>query len=265
MKQLLLISFGFMTQVAAAQSVGIWRSGSAKEFRNKVFTVVLFVSTEDDNWNIKEKDGLINQLHEAEIWLKNQAEHYSVSLKFASSILGYDQDIKLAALKRGTASGKEPVDWVSVVLKQAGYAGNVKFYNKTMAENNCDNLQLIIFVKGKGTSYSMAYSSKMNKELYFLEGSVLYEKYWNDEKIYTATIAHELLHLYGAWDLYKTFAQSDEAAEKAKKLWPQSIMRMVSYDINELNVDELTAWLVGWTDTAKNWYESFRPANKELH
>ena len=52
---------------------------------------------------------------------------------------------------------------------------------------------------------------------------------------------HELYHLFGAMDLY----QNDEVAKAAVRYFPNSIMQ---YSGEDLRVDELTAYLMGWTD-----------------
>lgn len=36
-------------------------------------------------------------------------------------------------------------------------------------------------------------------------------------------------------------------------------MLKTSYNINELSIDSLSAWLIGWNQNPKDWYETFRP------
>jgi hypothetical protein len=72
-------------------------------------------------------------------------------------------------------------------------------------------------------------------------------------------IAHEVLHLYGAWDLYNSYVQTHDVASKAQQLFPNDIMLRTSYNLAELQVDALTAWRIGWSDKKESWYEWFRP------
>ena len=53
---------------------------------------------------------------------------------------------------------------------------------------------------------------------------------------------HELLHLFGASDYY----YPDEAETLAQQFFPNSIMLAC---LDEIRVDELTGYLIGWTDT----------------
>jgi hypothetical protein len=110
-----------------------------------------------------------------------------------------------------------------------------------------------------GRGYAMQYSNEMDKEKYFLEGCLLYKKYDETSGLASASIAHEFLHLFGAWDLYTTFQQAQEKEDKAKKMFPDDIMLRVSYDINELKIDKLTAWRVGLSTFQGKDYEWFRP------
>jgi hypothetical protein len=127
----------------------------------------------------------------------------------------------------------------------------------------CKNALVLIFVKGKGTGYAMAYeTADMDKALYFAEGVVLYERYLNDAVLAASSIAHEILHLFGAWDLYKTFQQTQDREDKARKQFPDSIMLRTSYNINELDIDEVTAWRIGWNPNPQPWYDGFDPTKK---
>jgi hypothetical protein len=114
-------------------------------------------------------------------------------------------------------------------------------------------------MKGKGNGYAMPFSSNMNSEKHFVEGAILYEKYLGNGDLASSSIAHEILHLYGSWDLYKTFAQTQDREDKARKLFPNSVMLRTSYNIKELNIDEVSQWLIGWNDSPKDWYEWFKP------
>ncbi len=48
---------------------------------------------------------------------------------------------------------------------------------------------------------------------------------------------------------------------KAKELFPNAVMLRVSYNINELEICPLTAYLVGLTDEYEKWYWWFQPSD----
>ena len=135
------------------------------------------------------------------------------------------------------------------------------FINWVKQNTDCTNSLVLIIANKKGRGYAMQYSKEMNKEKYFLEGCILYKQYDEKNALASSSIAHEILHLFGAWDLYETFQQSKDREVKAKQLFPNDIMLRTSNNINELKIDKLTAWLVGLSSTEEKWYNWFRPKN----
>ena len=204
---------------------------------------------------------MLRKLNESLLWLKKQASRYNVSVNFDKrGVYWLQKDVKLPKIARGTGSGNEPVDWVPKVLYKVGYSSTLDFIDWVTENTSCKNTHVLIFVKGKGRSYAIPSNSRHNKERYFVEGSVIYQKYNSGRESHSAPIAHEILHLYGAWDLYETFKQSAENAQRAKERFPNSIMLRSSVNnIDILEVDELSAWRVGWNTKPKDWYATFEP------
>lgn len=259
---LLLTLCCLLPSFAVGQDVTKWRAGSARQLEGLVRTYAVFVSDTDADWKEEEKRDILNKLDSGTRWLTQQAARLHINLQFEVTSLSGTGDVKLHQMERGQASGNERVDLVSLVLAKAGWNSPLQFYGESVADASCANIQVLLFAKGKGTGYSMAFSNEMNPDMYFVEGAILYEQYWNDYKLTPASIAHEILHLYGAWDLYKTFQQSQEKEDRARQLFPDSIMLRTSFHIRELYVDEVTAWLVGWHHEPKDWYRFFHPDNK---
>lgn len=258
----IIIAFIATLSISAinAQDADKWRAGSAYALSGKIYTLSCFVSGPDDEWTYDEKLAMLALLSESQEWIKKQALTYDQSVDFGESgNFGLKDDIELPYIERGTASGNESVDWVSKVLYTVGYKSTLDLVAWVKNNTQAAYLQVIIFVKGQGNGYAMAYSDDMDKEKYYVEGAVLYEKYNGNGNLASSSIAHEILHLHGACDLYQTFEQTKANEEKARKLFPNSIMLRTSYDINELNVDSLTAWLIGWNDQPEDWYKTLMP------
>jgi hypothetical protein len=218
------------------------------------------VSSGANKWTKEEKNNILKQVYDAEKWLQQQAAKWNVTVRYQGGTFGLEKDIVLSNLQFGAGRNNEKTTYVSEVLKKVGYKSPLDFSNWAQNTAKCKNSLVLIFAKGSGTGYSMAYQSNaMNKELYYVEGSILYEKYSDGQYLATASIAHEILHLFGAWDFYETFKQSKKNENKAKQLFPNSVMLRVSYNINSLMIDEITAWLIGWNKNPKSWYDSLNP------
>jgi len=65
-----------------------------------------------------------------------------------------------------------------------------------------------------------------------------------------AVIAHEFLHLFGAWDLYVTPFDNKKAAIKKKQqamvLFPNEIMAFAYRGIDSLDICQFTKYAIGW-------------------
>ena len=63
-------------------------------------------------------------------------------------------------------------------------------------------------------------------------------------------ISHEVLHLFGAEDLYKEQTDGSRAgrAKIAKKYFPKDIMFTTQKKISSNKVDAFTAYAIGWSN-----------------
>jgi hypothetical protein len=242
-----------------------WRAGSARTLTGKVYTLSIFISEPGDPWRPADKLAMLDRQRSAESWLATQAKRYGKELTFEHGQFGLEQDVVLEVIPEADASGDEPVDWVSRVVPMVGYTDALQLYRQLADDYGCDNAHVIIYANKRGIGYAMAYSTDMDEQMYFVEGAILHRFYPDGREMTTASIAHELLHLYGAWDLYQTFSQTADVEAQARKTFADDIMLRVSYDIHELEVGELTAWLVGWHDQYKDWYAEYRPTQLQQY
>ena len=232
-------------------------AGSAYLLNGKIYILTVFISKSD--WIYDAKIALYNKIYEAEKWIVKQAEKYSATLEFEHGCFGLDETIIIDDIYSGTGSGKEPVDIVKKTFKKVGYKSNESFLEWVKENTDCTGSLVLIVANQKGRGYALPYSDEMSAEDYFLEGCMIYSQEEDGSPVASATIAHEILHLFGAWDLYETFEQTKENEEKAKQLFPDDIMLRTSYNIEELSIDPLTAWLAGLSPNKEEWYEGFRP------
>jgi len=255
--QIIVILFLVVSLNCFCQSNDKWRAGSAYSLNGKTYVLTIFISETD--WDYKEKLKLYDKVKEAQNWLISQAKTYKKTIEFSGGNFGLNKTIIVDNIVSGTGSGKEPVDLVSKILKKVGYSSNLQFVDWVKKNTDCTNSLVLLIANKAGRGYSMEYSNGMEKEKYFLEGCLLYKKYDENSSLASSSIAHEFLHLFGAWDLYQTFEQSKEKEDKARKIYPDDIMLRTSYNINELKIDKLTAWLVGLNSVQESTFEWFRP------
>jgi len=239
---------------SVAQESGV---GSASRLSGKIYVLTVFV--ESDRWSEEEKGKEINKVFEAENWLQRQARRYNVEISFENGAYGQKDPIIIPDFPVGRASGQENTELVSMVLGKIGYRNPLQFLEWVKANTTCDNALVLILSDKSGIGYAMPYISGVDTEKYTLEGCVLYRTFPNGMPLGSNGVAHEFLHLFGAWDLYHTFQQSKEKADKAQQLFPNDIMLRATYNMDELEIDRLTAWLVGLTTLREPWFDWFKP------
>jgi hypothetical protein len=258
MKKLLVVSFMIFVQNGYAQNPYKWRSGSAKTLQGKIYVLTIFIS-ETTKWDKKERQEMVNNLYQAQNWLKAQAlDNYEKKISFENGSFGFDKPIIAENIVAGSGSGKEPTDLIGKYLKKVGYNTPQDFGNWVKQNTSCQNYYVILMTNKNGRCYAMPYSEGLDK-IYFVEGCMIYSNYEDGRKTATASIAHETLHLFGAPDLYHTFQQPQDREDKARKIYPDDIMLRVSFDIKDLKIDKCSAWYVGINHKKEDGFLWFNP------
>lgn len=238
-----------------AQKVGNRYQGSAPSLNGRIYVLTCYIS--ETGWTDTEVEEYNALIQEAEDWLVTQAANYGKEVSFVNGTAGIKTPLLFDDIVSGNGVGNEPVNLVSKVMKKMGYKNGVEYLSWLNDTIDCDACIVLMAANKPGRGYSMAYKDSYDSKMYFLEGTILYTSYPGGQANCAAGIAHEMCHLFGAEDLYATFLQSEENEARARELFPDDIMLRVSYDINELKIDKLTAWLVGLTEEMEDWYMSF--------
>jgi len=235
------------------------RAGSAFELRGTIHILIYFITDPNNNWEYDEKIQMLHKLDASNRWLTHQAKKYGATVQFRYTNYDLHKDVEFAHLVPGKGTGEENVEIVSSIIHKTSSLSPLELLRRATSHPTIDQAIVLAIAKGKGTSYSMPYRNHLNKEKYFFEGAIIYEHYWSGQELAASTFTHEILHLFGAWDLYNTYAQTAEKESKAKELFPNSIMLRTAYDITTLNIDSLTAWRIGWNSSPQAWYSWFKP------
>lgn len=235
------------------------KQGSAMALEGDIY--VLTVYTGRNRWDEKKTDSFNLKLQEAEQWLQEQAQRYNKTVTFHNGCYGSSESVPYD-VRPGARKGTESTDVIEGVMKTMGYQTTLDFVDWVKQEYGFNNCLVLVVADKTGVSYAIGYRNDYDKEKYYLEGAVLFTQDPDGGGLIPASIAHEMCHVFGAEDLYETFQQTKENEQLARKLYPDDIMLRISYDINELIIDEMTAWFVGLNDVEKSWYRKFSVEKK---
>ncbi len=227
----------------------ITNAGSARVLEGSVYIITFFVS--ETPWPESYKMDLFKQMRDAESWLEWKAKEYGKNLRFINGVHGLFEPFKTDIVpdyNSGNASGVIATKYLSKAgCPLDGYKDWVK------KNSGCD--QSLVFViankEGRGYASPIASGGSDNSP----EGAILYHSY--HDPLYAGCIIHEILHLFGAVDLYHTCDQSEENDQKIDKMYPKEVMHRPYNPLKELQMSPLTAWLVGLTDKQEDWFKDF--------
>lgn len=234
--------------------MGSRNAGSAKKLEGTTYSLLFFISDEQSEWTYIEKQRIVQQITDAEIWLMAQAKTFNRNIRFEHGFFGWEKDITVETMPQGNRSGKEDVFLVKKIIERVGYTDS----NQLIEQIPAQNIQLLFLFKRDGVNYAFPYSPEVADEFY-LEGMSIYHRFDAKTPQCTACIAHEMLHLFGAWDFYQSFQTTKNQENQARKQFPHSIMLRTSYKIEELSIDPITAWRIGWLEEEPLGAKFFQP------
>ncbi len=258
MKNIFLSITLFQFFILASINAQIYKPSEAKIYQSligEVYFLSLFVDTREDSWEEDEMKYFINKLGQSQAWLQDEASYYEQEIEFINDFFfENNQVIHLENVRMG----QNPKHTVQKIMDKLNYENFQDFLDKNYFDFKKNKLKFLLFVKSNDRSHAYNYWSNSDLDL-----AVIYCGSYYGMVTDHYVISHEILHQFGAWDLYYGESQSLEKAEKAKELYPNSIMINTWTNKLFLEVDELTAWRVGWHVDVKEEYFSFTPVWKK--
>lgn len=241
--------------------------GSAPALEGKICVVQYFINEHGDGWTDLERKTATSRVHEAEAWLKDKASEYGTDVDFTT--VSYEKNFAIDNLPTKYQEDNRNDKLLHKAFRSLNWTDHDAFVEHMKDKYDCDGVVLLVMVKGTGRSWACTYTrsdEEHGRTQDYAEGAIIFNtKKFNNgttASLCAATVAHEILHLCGAWDFYEEEGiQDKEHADKAEQLFPKSIMLHENKDIYNCEIDEVTAWLVG-LNGRKNWYAWFQPEVK---
>ena len=225
--------------------------GNCKNLKGNPLVVLLFVDDDESNWSAEEVTEYTDKyVKEGLAYLEDKAKEWGVYLNF--TVKSYSTPLSDYTLRydgsvikdlRINGSSKDVLDQAAYDM---GYSSNWELYSKFRTEhkNNDDDVIFLTFLNKAGKSYTRHMIS--TGQTSYSEHCVIFSDYLEGDSFgcKASTVAHELLHLFGAEDFY------DGCREiLAYKTYPKDIMLWMPTEAYENEIGDFTAYTVGWTDT----------------
>lgn len=236
-----------------------WNVGSAKKLSGKIYVLEIWVTRRGTAWSKQKMGNIQYKINNALAWIQKMAARYKVSVEFEKgSFLGDGTGVEMDNLPTSYKDCATQPLLLPRALKAIGYEDVFQCYNKLQSISGTDNIMVLILINNNGWSNSNQFSTlhaTNHYKDYFLESANIFRTD-DGAEVNGATIAHEILHLFGAWDMYGGQA-SKKAGQWASHTYPNEIMLQVTSSLNELYISPLTAWLTGLTSEYHDWYWNF--------
>ena len=220
-----------------------YKLGSAKSLEGKNLVYSLFVDTPDAKWTDRDKKKALKNLEIAKDYIETEAKSYH---KKVDLVVDFEENEDLTGSARINFSLKDGEDYEEALDEEiAGWLEDQIDYEALTKEYKAKGIAMIVFVNHKGSTYAICYDGVDNPQesLVMFAGEV------------PAVYAHEILHLFGAHDLYEDAEYTEEVCEYVKKAYPDEIMYTVKDEDGHLNNSEIqnelspiTAYHLGWVN-----------------
>lgn len=256
------------TKAPVAESYRGWYDlGNCGTLTRNPTLVVLFVDDAESAWN----DTLIQHFQNVQIakaveWLEQQAAKYGVPLDIQTKYYHGTLENGGRVYYPATIAHKpdeSDYDLLESVVGNMGEGTGDQFYAKLRRDNGGEDVMFLCMVNKDGLSYARGHADPYAQ---MLEYAVVYARNTDvpatdalHQKTHNraSVVAHELLHLFGAEEMYDPAGRNEIAKQKYLKdvmLWTESFIAR-----NEIT--EFTAYCIGWTDTIPaicydpNWWK----------
>lgn len=220
-----------------------YKLGSARSLEGKNLIYSLFVDTPDAEWTDRDKKKALKNLEIAKEYIEAEAKDYH---KKAELVVDFEENEDLTGSASINFSLKDGEDYEEALDEEiAGWLEDQIDYEALTKEYKAKGIATIVFVNHKGSTYAICYDGVDNPQesLVMFAGEV------------PAVYAHEILHLFGAHDLYEDAEYTEEVCEYVKKAYPDEIMYTVKDEKGRLNNSEIqnelspvTAYHLGWVN-----------------
>ena len=225
--------------------------GSARQFKGKVAIYHLFANDSQTSWSKDEKQEILSRLSQAYGFLNHQSELHGEKVNFIEQI---GPTVKL---KRRLPTGTfvDP-SWTEHVIRKGSTVASEELVTRLKQTHKADSAIICIHINKPALSYNLAFYENVAEE-FAAERMVCFSTYPDSRPTSAATYAHEILHLFGAGDLYFPYDKDDYRKQVAKRYFPNDVMFRVDYNLYRLNIGPFTAYRIGWRDEIDGAHKMF--------
>ena len=234
---------------AARTEYGI---GSCHSLSQDAAIIILFAGDDVSSWDDASVSEVYQRVEAAAQLLRDTAASYGYELTLP--VYYYTDNERREIRYTGVIStGGAQLDALSGIAENWGFADKQAMHEALQEYTGMDQLAYIVAHNKSGYAYAQSQSFMSSYTAWCdPEYCVLAVRSEYGEIFPAASYAHELLHLFGAQDLYRKDINSviynEQRAALCQKLCPGELMLNSWIDLSKADISGFTAYCVGWID-----------------
>lgn len=232
-------------------------TGSAKYLDGSTVFVCIFLNDISATWTVSEKKRVMDNMDIACDYLTFQGNIYGKKVNLIydftkDSGLCYDFNYRRTFPGNCSASSDDDVYELYEAIRAFIYEDIPSI--EIMDRYDVDSIAYLVFIDGESDN-AAAYSYYCNYSSYYEELALIPLRWTSGYEVNPDTYAHEILHLFGARDLYTTQERNGITKDFVKYVareYPQDIMLGyatdgVSWEDHiSSDISKITAYFLGW-------------------
>jgi len=224
--------------------------GSAAVLTGRVVLANVYVSDLRSRWTRQARLEVRRRMAAAIDFISDQAARYD---RRVTAI-----ETNLSATYASEAPSDLTADpaWTQKVITAAGKRAPADFAHQLKVENQADHVLFVLHVNKPGNSHNLVFSAGIDRD-YWAERVVCFSRLDNQWPTPAATYAHEIMHGFGAGELYFPFDETNARERLASRIFEDDVMFRVDYQLERLEIGAYTAYRVGWRDELEQQYRVF--------
>ncbi len=241
-----LVSAGLQEEEALGKPRSSYGLGSAGYLKETNLLYSLYVDTPESQWTDTDKEQTLSSLLLAADYIEEQAVEYGCETQL---ICDWQENPELTGNATVDFAISDEEDFVDRLDEEIALWVKEKVdFSGLKKSCNAKGIALLVFVNNPGTSYAIVFDGVDNPK----ESLILFRE--EPPSVY----AHEILHLFGAHDLYRDAEYTREVTDFVGTTYPLEIMftvageKGVTYTDKIVNeVSPITAYHLGWINDAE--------------
>ncbi len=226
-------------------------TGSAARLSGSSLVFQIFVADKTSSWSPRQKADVSRNVAHSLEFIRQRSKPYGVDVSFK-------EETADGAFFPGVIPTATFVDpkWTEDVVRAIRHCSGNELVARLKKQFQVENVLLCLHVNKQALSYNLAHYDSVDPT-YLAERMVCFTRYPDGRPTAAATYAHEILHLFGAGDLYFPYDKDTARKTMARRVFPNDVMRRVDYDMVRLTIGPFTAYRIGWLHTLKSEHKLF--------